>query len=739
MMEQVSILARWIRHRLRSAAALGITTVTVLALTAGWAVTAHAASRSTSTSTSTEHNPGWVGTWEAAQTVAGTTGLSDTGFDDQTVRDIIHTSAGGSEIKIRVSNVYGTGPLTVTAAYVGLRSTGAAIEAGTNTEVTFGGSDSVTIQAGDRVLSDPVKLAVGAETDLAVSLYFAGATGPTTWHPSATSTNYYASGDAASGTSSTAYTNSDTSWYFLDGVDVYNPEVRGAVVAFGASTTDGTNSTTDANERWTDDLARRLLQLPPGQQMSVLNAGISGDQLLTNSGTSGAAGVARFYQDVIENAGVKDVIIWLGTNDIGDNPTITASQLTNAYTELIEIAHANGVKVIGATLQPDQGASYYTTTGNATREQVNNWILHSGAFDGSVDFSTVLENPADPDELLPAYNSGDNLHPNDAGYQAIADAINLDQLITPIGAGTEEFAGDGTASNTSLTLGTGASGGETVTINSLADKPYTLPWSVTVPSGSGLVVTPDSGRVTIPADGTVTIPLTVTAPDTAGGYPAALNVNDLNGVSALAVPFTVTADTPDDLAPFYNNTGISDDGAVDQANLDGGGYSYSEQQLTAAGLAPGDTVTVGDLAFTWPNVPAGQPDNVQTDGQTVVPDVPAGASELGFLGTGANSGTVGSEGVVTITYTDGTTSTAELGFGGYALGFGGPVLFGNTVVATLPYRNYENGTSQDSTMYVFEATIAVDPDKTVASITLPTSVSNGQIHIFALSRPASSS
>jgi lysophospholipase L1-like esterase len=543
MMEQVSTLARRTRHRLRSAAGLGITTVTVLALTAAWAATAHAVPQNTSTrtSTSSEHNPGWVGTWEAAQTVAGTSGLPDTGFDDQTVRDIIHTSAGGSEIKIRISNVFGTGPLTVTAAYAGLRSAGAAIEAGTNTEVTFDGSDSVTIPAGDRVLSDPVKLAVGAETDLAVSLYFAGATGPATWHSSATSTNYYASGDAASDTSPTAYTNSDTSWYFLDGVDVYNPEVRGAVVAFGASTTDGTGSTTNANERWTDDLARRLLQLPAGGQLSVLDAGIGGDQLLTNSGTSGAAGVARFYQDAIENAGVKDVIIWLGTNDIGDNPTITASQLTNAYTELIEIAHANGVKVIGATLQPDQGAGYYTTTGNATREQVNNWILHSGAFDGSVDFSTVLENPADPDELLPAYNSGDNLHPNDEGYQAIADAINLDQLITPIGADTGEFAGDGTASSTSLTLGTGASAGETVTVNSLTDKPYTLPWAVTVPPGSGLVVTPDSGRVTIPADGTVTIPLTVTAPDTAGSYTATLNVKDPNGVPALAVPFTVTA------------------------------------------------------------------------------------------------------------------------------------------------------------------------------------------------------
>lgn len=266
---------RLIRVRPRSGAALALAIVAVLGLTAVRAVAAPAASGTGSAAS--EHNPGWVGSWESAQTVAGPSGLSDTGFDDQTVRNIVHTSAGGSEVKIRISNVFGTGPLTVTAAYAGLRSSGAAIKAGTNTEVTFGGSDGVTIAAGDRVLSDPVKLAVGSETDLAVSIYFAAATGPATWHPGATSTNYYASGNAAADTSATDYTSTDTSWYFLDSVDVYNPQVRGAVVAFGASTTDGTASTTDANERWTDDLARRLLDLPAGEQLSVLDAGISGD------------------------------------------------------------------------------------------------------------------------------------------------------------------------------------------------------------------------------------------------------------------------------------------------------------------------------------------------------------------------------------------------------------------------------------------------------------------------------
>jgi lysophospholipase L1-like esterase len=422
------------RFKTQVAAAFGLIVIVALCLGAIRSAPASiVAAKSSSSGTSSEHNPGWVGTWESAQTVAGTSGLSHSGFDDQTVRNIVHTSVGGSEIKIRISNVFGTGPLTVTSAYVGLRSTGAAIKAGSNTEVTFGRSDSVTIAPGDRVLSDPVRLSVGSEADLAVSIYFDSATGPATWHPSATSTNYYASGSAAADTSATDYTSTDTSWYFLDSVDVYNPDVRGAVVTFGASTTDGTGSITNANERWTDDLARRLLRLPSGEQMSVLDAGISGDKLLTNGGTHGAAGVARFYRDAIENAGVKDIIIWLGENDIGDGPRIKASQLTSAYRQLIELAHANGIKVIGATLQPDQGAGYYTAAGNATRERVNRWILTSGEFDASVDFSTVLENPADPDELLPAFNSGGYLHPNDAGYRAVANSINIDDLITPLG------------------------------------------------------------------------------------------------------------------------------------------------------------------------------------------------------------------------------------------------------------------------------------------------------------------
>jgi lysophospholipase L1-like esterase len=373
----------------------------------------------------------WVGTWESAQVQPGTSGLSATGFTDETVRNVIHTSVGGSEIRVRLSNVFGTRPLVVNDVHVALRESGAATVPGTTRAVEFGGRHTITIPAGGRVDSDPVKLKVAAESNLAVSVYFAGASGPATWHPDAISTNYYSgAGDHSADPSATHYPHTDTSWFFLDGVDVVNPAVRGAVVTFGPSTTDGNASTLNANERYPDDLARRLLALAPGRQLSVLNAGISGNQLLAAGGTSGQSALNRFVRDAIDQTDVKTIIIWEGTNDIGADPALSLSNFTGAYRRLIDIAHARGINVIGATLQPDEGASYWTAEGNALREAVNHWILTSGAFDGTANFSTVLRDPANPAQLLPGYDSGDHLHPNDAGYRAIADLINLSRLTT---------------------------------------------------------------------------------------------------------------------------------------------------------------------------------------------------------------------------------------------------------------------------------------------------------------------
>jgi lysophospholipase L1-like esterase len=375
----------------------------------------------------------WVGTWAAAQVAPAATGPSHTGFRDVTVRDIVRASAGGTEIRIRLSNLFGTKPLAIDDVRVALRRLGAQTVAGSGHQVTFGGRDTVTIPAGKREFSDPVTMPVGAGQDLAVSIFVKSATGPATWHPAAVATSYYSTaGDHSDASGAADYPHAIGAWYFLDGVDVVNANLAGAVVTFGASTTDGAGSTANGDKRYPDDLGRLLLGLPQGQRLSVLNAGISGNELRYDNGTSGESALTRFYRDAIEQSGVRAIVIWEGSNDIGDHPGITASQITDAYLQLITLAHAYGIVAVGATLQPDQGANYYTPAGNKVREAVNKWIRTSGYFDAVLDFDAVLRDPFDPTELWPPYDSGDHLHPNDAGYQATVDSISplpFEQLI----------------------------------------------------------------------------------------------------------------------------------------------------------------------------------------------------------------------------------------------------------------------------------------------------------------------
>jgi lysophospholipase L1-like esterase len=378
----------------------------------------------------------WVTSWTASaqDPVPGTPGSA--GFRDQTVRNIIVPSVGGNMIRLELTNAFGRSPLQVGRVTVAVADLGAGVVPGTIHPVSFGGSVSVRIPAGEQVLSDPVHMQVSALQELAVSIYLPGRTGVATRHTDALQVNWVSTaGDHAGEAGVGAFTIPALSWYYLSGLDVRSSRADGTVVAFGDSITDGVNSSVGGNDRWPDGLARRLGAVA-GPTLSVADEGIGGNRLLTASRCCGASAQARFARDVLDQVGVRDVIVLEGINDIGlsvgprhADTGLTPARVIAGYRDLIAQAHARGVRIFGATLLPYQGAGYYSPAGEAIREAVDAWIRTSGAFDGVVDFDAAMRDPANPLRLNPAYDSGDHLHPNDAGYQAMADAINLDMLL----------------------------------------------------------------------------------------------------------------------------------------------------------------------------------------------------------------------------------------------------------------------------------------------------------------------
>jgi lysophospholipase L1-like esterase len=373
----------------------------------------------------------WVGTWSASmegQISFANRTVPNEGFENQTVRMIVHTTIGGSRARVRLSNEYGAAPLAIGAAHIALRSSGSAIVPASDRALTFSGRAAVTIPPGAEMLSDPVEIGVPQSGDLAISIYAPAKTGAPTWHSTGLHTTYISEPGDFTGRPDISGAKTSQAWYWIEGVDVVAPDGTWAIVTFGDSITDGFRSTLDADHTWPDELARRLAGHNP--QIAVLNAGISGNRIWHDA--MGVNGLERFGHDALAQAGVRDVIVLLGINDVGfsnipglADQAVSAEDIIAGQRQFIERAHVRGLKVIGGTLLPFEGANYFSADGEAKRTAVNQWIRTSGAYDAVIDFEAAVRDPQNPTKLQAGFDSGDHLHPNDAGYKAMGDAIDL--------------------------------------------------------------------------------------------------------------------------------------------------------------------------------------------------------------------------------------------------------------------------------------------------------------------------
>lgn len=349
--------------------------------------------------------------------------------NNQTLRQVVRTSIGGSKVRVVLSNAFGTAPIQVGGASVALRDKDAAIQPATSKMLFFAGAPTATILAGATLVSDPVDMTLTPLAELAIDVFVPGDLGvspsPVTTHNGSSQTNYVSETGNHVGTASLPTSLRPAAWFLIARVEVSAPSNTLAVVAFGDSITDGARSTPDINNRWPDVLARRLAARK-GAGVAVLNAGISGNRVLGDG--AGISALARFDRDVLMQTGVTHVVVMEGINDIGlarSNPSPSAADLIAGHKQLIERAHARGLKIYGATLTPYEGAAYFSPEGEAKRQALNEWIRTSGAYDGVVDMDKATRDPAAPTKFLPAYDSGDHLHPGDAGYTAMGEAVDL--------------------------------------------------------------------------------------------------------------------------------------------------------------------------------------------------------------------------------------------------------------------------------------------------------------------------
>lgn len=379
--------------------------------------------------------PGWQAVWATAlhkPNISFAPNWSQEGFANQTVRQVIRVSDGGPALRVRLSNAYGTQPLDVTGATIARTSGGADIRPETLQHLSIGLNRSFRIAPGAEVATDPVAFPVSPLEELTVTLYFARPTGPATYHSLALGTSYRASGDHRADATADAFTESTASWYYLSAVETGDlvPH-RSGVVLFGDSITDGFGATDNARNTYPDEVAEHLAA--QGQSRPVLNLGIGGNRVTVESEWMGDSALSRFRRDVIGQPGVGTVVILEGINDIGLSgggmelgapfTVVSAEDLIAGHRQLIAAAHAAGLRIVGATLLPFGGSDYFTADKESVRETVNEWIRTSGEYDAVVDLDAALADPSDADRMAPAYDVGDHLHPNDAGYARMAATV----------------------------------------------------------------------------------------------------------------------------------------------------------------------------------------------------------------------------------------------------------------------------------------------------------------------------
>ncbi|GHE77586.1 SGNH hydrolase [Streptomyces longispororuber] len=388
----------------------------------------------------------WVGTWSASPAGAEP-GTGARGLAGRSVRNVVHTSVGGDGARVTLSNLYGRQPLTVTHASVAVAAASNSPAAAVDTlrRLTFGGETSVVIPPGRHVVSDTARLRVPADADLLVTTYAPTPSGPVTYHPHARQISYVADGDRTEDPTGAAYREQSPYWRYVSAVDVLSSDTTGTVVVIGDSITDGITSTMGANRRWTDVLADRLREEPGAPRYSVVNQGISGNRVLSDGKPAPFPGapagnpsaLSRFDRDVLGRSGVKAVVVALGINDILRNPhRADPRRIVDGLRELTRRAHARGLRVVGATLMPFGGHRGHTSALEAVRRSVNAEIRSGGVFDDYVDFDKALRDPYDPRKLLDRYDSGDSLHPSDAGFERMGETFDVSALR---GAGAAEL------------------------------------------------------------------------------------------------------------------------------------------------------------------------------------------------------------------------------------------------------------------------------------------------------------